>query len=139
MRRQVALMVSCVVVSLVAPILAPATFAATNQVVVSSVGFAPTLITVEAGDTFTLKNLEPQVHNFTTGGPQPPALDPHFKKHGALCDSSSNTQPRSCDEDLAALGTLTVSTHEAAEVGRYFFYCDIHPWMRGVIEVTSTV
>lgn len=78
--------------------------------------FVPETITVAVGDEVTWTNQDATRHTVTAG-------------------SGDEPQPDTFDLDVEAQGD-TVS-HTFDEPGSYAYFCELHPFMVGTVEVTS--
>jgi plastocyanin len=73
--------------------------------------FCPTPLRVRTGTTVKWTNDENVAHTVTAGS------GPHF-------DSGTMAQGKSW-------------THRFAQAGTFRYYCTLHPWMQGTVEVTT--
>jgi glucose/arabinose dehydrogenase/plastocyanin len=89
----------------------PARAASTVTATTQAFTFVPPLVSVAPGDSLQLKNADIAPHNLTS-------VDGSF--------SSTDVQPGA---------TASVTGVEALPAGAYQFYCTLHPWMRGVLNV----
>lgn len=112
-RRLLTVALAAVVLLAAAGPLTPAR--ATSTATVTSVGFTfvPPVVTIAPGDSLQLTNPDVAPHNLTsTDGPQVFASG-----------------------DVPPGATRPVLGVEPLDPGAYTFYCTLHPWMRGVLDV----
>lgn len=78
--------------------------------------FAPETITVPVGSEITWTNQDATAHTVTAGSEQEPRTD-------------------DVDLDVTAQGDTVSSTFAAP--GTYDYFCELHPFMQGTVEVTG--
>lgn len=90
--------------------------AATEQVAIDDFAFRPETVTVPAGTTITWSNEDATSHTVTAGDEDAP-------------------DPDTFDLTVDARGQVVEFTFD--EAGSYAYYCVLHPFMTGVVEVTG--
>lgn len=82
--------------------------------------FIPPYVSAAPADTVTFSSLDTVNHSFATGT-------------AALC--GFGREPLPCYVEVTPGQTAYIFIHRDAPVGRYQFYCGIHPWMLGFLEI----
>lgn len=100
-------LILCLLVALVGATAAPAS---TPTVVMKDDAFAPTRLTISAGQTVTFVNQDDDAHTVT-------ATDGAFDSKG--------------------LDTNGTWRHTFAKPGTYTYFCELHPFMKGTIVVKA--
>jgi len=113
LRRVVAVVIG-LVTALLGALLVPAQAAGTATVTTVGFSFVPAALSIARGDSLLLDNADVAPHNISS-------VDP--------------TLFRSADVQPGATGEV-VGVPDLEE-GQYPFYCELHPWMRGVLDVGS--
>ncbi|HKU32346.1 MAG TPA: plastocyanin/azurin family copper-binding protein [Candidatus Nitrosotalea sp.] len=80
--------------------------------------FNPQLLQVTAGSTVTWKNTDQYSHTITSGSP-------YDKQVGT-------------DFDSGVISPENEFSFTFQDAGTYHYFCEIHPWMRGQINVIAT-
>jgi plastocyanin len=78
--------------------------------------YAPTEVTVKAGETITWKNDDTAIHTATSG--------------------ENSTPDGKFDTSLVSPGQGSKPTAMPNEPGQYPYFCTLHPWMTGTVTVS---
>ncbi len=95
---------------------APAPSDGPQRVAIDDFAFSPETLSVPAGTTVTWSNEDATSHTVTAG-------------------SEDEPDPQAFDLEVDEQGQTVAFTFEDA--GTYAYYCELHPFMTGTIEVTS--
>lgn len=87
-----------------------------TQVAIDDFAFRPETVTVPAGTTITWSNDDATAHTVTAGDEDEP-------------------DPDTFDLAVDEQGQTVAFTFD--EAGTYAYYCELHPFMTGVVEVTG--
>lgn len=110
--RVAAVSLTAVAALLASPLVVPAQAASTASVTTVALTFVPPALSIAQGDGLQLNNADVVPHNLSS-------VDPSLF--------------RSADVPPGATGE--VEGVSELEEGRYDFWCTLHPWMRGVLDV----
>lgn len=110
--RSVAVSLVAVAAALAGALLVPARAASTATVTTVALTFAPPALSIAQGDSLQLENADVVPHNLRS-------VDPSLFR----------------SDDVPPGSTGEVDGVSELEPGQYEFWCTLHPWMRGVLDV----